>query len=93
MSYKTNCPDSIRFDTTMTEFYAKIVPMEKGLFRYYATIWKSHDGIESVFRMRRFIHINMARKWSEKMITKLVSLDNRVIFIRESDILRRKWND
>lgn len=77
----------------MTEFYAKIVPMETGMFRYCCTIWKSHDGIESIWNMKRFISINRARLWSEKILSKAIAIDSNAIFIKESDILRRKWND
>lgn len=77
----------------MTEFYAKIVIVEKGFFNYFVTIWKSNNGIESVWQTKRFIRINSARSWSEKKISKCVSKESRVIFIKESDILRRKWND
>jgi hypothetical protein len=77
----------------MTEFYAKIVPLDKGTFRYCATIWKSKDGIESIWSTKKFIRINAARSWSIKTLTKLISRDSQVMFIRESDILRRKWND
>lgn len=77
----------------MTEYYAKIVPMETGIFRYCSTIWKSHDGIESIWNMKKFITINGARSWSEKILAKAVAMHSNVIFIKESDILRRKWND
>lgn len=77
----------------MTEFYAKIVPMEKGSFRYFVTIWKSHDGIESIYLTKKFIRIYRARSWAEKKISKLIAQDSPTMFIKESDILRRKWND
>lgn len=77
----------------MTEFYAKIVPMNKGFFSYFVTIWKSNDGIESIWQTKRFVRINSARSWSEKKISQCVAKESQAIFIKESDILRRKWND
>jgi hypothetical protein len=77
----------------MTEFYAKIVPLNKGAFRYCATIWKSHDGIDSIWNKKKFIRVNAARSWSSKHLAKLISKDSQAMFIKESDILRRKWND
>lgn len=77
----------------MIEYYAKIVPMEKGSFKYRVTIWKSHDGIDSIWNTKRFIRINRGRKWAIKNISKLIAQDSTTMFIKESDILRRKWND
>lgn len=77
----------------MTEFYAKIVPIEIGMFRYCVTIWKSHDGIESIWDMKKFIRINSARLWSEKRLMQSAALYNDTFFIKENDILRRKWSD
>lgn len=77
----------------MTEFYAKIVPMEKGSFKYFVTIWKSHDGIESIWQTKKFIRICRAKSWAEKKISKCVAQESQAMFIKESDILRRKWND
>lgn len=77
----------------MIEFYAKIVPMNKGAFKYCVTVWKSHDGIESPWGTKRFIRINRARKWAEKRISILIAEDGSAMFIKESDVLRRKWND
>lgn len=77
----------------MTEFYAKIVPMDKGAFRYCVTIWKSHDGIESIWENKKFIRISRARLWAIKKISKLVAQECSTMFIKESDIIRRKWND
>lgn len=77
----------------MTEYYAKIVPMQKGMFRYCVTIWKSHDGIESICNVKKFFNINSAKVWSEKMLTKLISINSSVMFIKDNDIIRRKWND
>jgi hypothetical protein len=77
----------------MTEFYAKIVPMSKGSFKYCVTIWKSHDGIESIWNTKKFIRINSARRWAEKVISKSVAEESSTIFIKETDILRRKWNE
>lgn len=77
----------------MTEYYAKIVPIETGIFKYCSTIWKSDGGIESIWGMKRFFTVNKARLWSEKKLSKAVSIDSNIIFIKESDILRRKWND
>lgn len=77
----------------MTEYYAKIVPIEKGMFCYHAVIWKSHNGIESIFNDKKFFKINSAKKWSEKIITSSVVKESKIIFIKESNILRRKWNE
>ncbi len=77
----------------MIEFYAKIVPMNKGAFKYCVTVWRSHDGIESIWNMKKFIRINSARKWAEKILFKAVAENCSAMFIKESDIIRRKWND
>ena len=77
----------------MTEFYAKITPLEKGAFRYMSTIWRSHDGIDSVWSVKRFFKINSARQWSEKKLSIAISHNSSTMFIRENDIIRRKWND
>lgn len=77
----------------MTEFYAKITPINKGAFRYCVTIWKSHDGIESIYNLKRFIRINSARLWAEKKLSQAICDNSSAMFIKENDILRRKWND
>lgn len=77
----------------MTEYYAKIVPMDKGAFNYCVTIWKSHDGIESIWNSKKFVRIFKARSWAEKKLSEAVATNSQSMFIKESDILRRKWND
>ena len=77
----------------MIQYYAKIVPVEMGMFRYCSTIWKSNDGIESIWNMKKFFTINGAISWSEKKLSKAVAMKSDVMFIKETDILRRKWND
>lgn len=77
----------------MTEFYAKIVPLHKGAFRYCATIWKSHDGIESIWNTKKFMRINSSRLWAEKKLSQAIADNSMTMFIKENDILRRKWND
>ena len=77
----------------MTEYYAKIVPMEKGSYRYCVTIWRSHDGIESIYNVKKFIRITRARSWAVKKICQAIAKDSATMFIKETDILRRKWND
>jgi len=77
----------------MTEFYAKIVPTDKGMFRFRATIWRSENNIDSPWMTRGFFTINAARRWSIRNITKLVFFHNKMLFIKEQDIVRRKWNE
>lgn len=77
----------------MIEFYAKIVPLNKGTFRYCVTIWKSHDGIESIWNTKKFIKINSSRLWAEKKLSQAIAENSTTMFIKENDILRRKWND
>ena len=86
-------PNTIRFGRTMIEFYAKIVPMSKGMFNYQSTVWKSHNGIESIWNTKKFFKINSARIWSEKIITEAIAKENRAVFIKELDVIRRKWNE
>lgn len=86
-------PHTIGLGRTMTEFYAKIVPMDKGAFKYCVTIWKSHDGIESIWNTKKFIRISRARHWAIKKISNLVAKESPTMFIKESDIIRRKWNE
>lgn len=77
----------------MIEFYAKIVPMDKGAFKYCVTIWKSHDNIESIWNTKKFIRITKATEWAQKKLTQAVAENSSTMFIKENDILRRKWND
>lgn len=77
----------------MTEFYAKVVPMEKGVFRFCVTIWKSENNIDSPWMTKRCFTINGARRWSVRRLTKLVWFYNKTFFIKEQDVLRRKWNE
>jgi hypothetical protein len=77
----------------MTEFYAKIVPMETGSFRFLSTIWKSENGIESIWNTKKFFTCGGARRWSIRKIVGAVSRQSETLFIKESDIIRRKWND
>ena len=93
VSYKVNRSHPFRFGGTVTEFYAKIVPTEKGFYKYCVTMWKSHDGIESIYNTKKFISINRARSWAVKKMSQLVAKDSTTMFIKEIDILRRKWND
>jgi hypothetical protein len=78
---------------TMIEFYAKIVPLNKGMFRYCATVWKSEDGIESIWSVKKFFSCTSAKKWASKKILKSVSRQSSTMFVKETDIIRRKWND
>lgn len=93
VSYKVDCSYAIRLGRAMIEYYAKIVFMEKGAFKYCVTIWKSYDGIESIYKVKKFVRINKARMWAEKILSESIALNSNTIFIKESDILRRKWHD
>lgn len=93
MWHTRNRTYTIGLGGSMIEFYAKIIPMNKGSFRYCATIWKSNDGIESIWATKKFIRISRARQWSIKKMSKLIAEESPVMFIKENDILRRKWND
>ena len=75
------------------QFYAKIVRMEKGSFNYCATIWKSDEHIDSVWKFKKFFFCNSARKWSEKQIVKSVIRHSSNVFIKEQDVIRRNWDD
>lgn len=79
----------------MNEYYAKTISLDKGLFRISVSIWKSNEEtkIQKVLMYKKFYNYNKARKWAEKMITKLVMLEDESLFIRDKDIIRRKWND
>jgi hypothetical protein len=74
------------------EFYAKITFMDKGMYRYCATVWKSENGIDSVWRSKKFFGSNRATLWSKKIITKSVADEKHTMFIREQDAVRRRWN-
>lgn len=80
---------------SMNEYYAKIHPVEKGFYRISVSIWKtnSETKIEKVMVYKKFFRYNSARQWAEKRITKLVMLEQENLFIRDKDIIRRKWND
>ena len=77
------------------EYYAKLVFIDKGIFRINASIWKTDPDsrVESVIYSKKFISCYRAKVWSEKKIMKLVFLKEENAFIREKDIIRRKWND
>lgn len=77
------------------EYYAKLVLVDKGIFRVNSSIWKTDPDskIESLVYCKNFISSYRAKSWSEKKIIKLVLMKSDNLFIREKDIIRRKWND
>lgn len=77
------------------EYYAKFINISKGIFKVGASVWKTDadSKVESVIFYKKFISYENARAWSEKKIIKLVLLETENTFIRERDIIRRKWND
>ena len=77
------------------EYYAKLVHIDKGVFNVGASIWKTDPDsrVESVIVYRKFISYYRAKMWSEKKILNLVLVKAENAFIREKDIIRRKWND
>jgi|APGre2960657505_1045072.scaffolds.fasta_scaffold461227_2 hypothetical protein len=77
------------------EYYAKLVHINKGIFNVGASVWKTDNDslVESVIFHRKFISYYHAKVWSEKKIMKLVFSRAENSFIREKDIIRRKWND
>lgn len=77
------------------EYYAKFVHIDKGVFNVGASIWKTDPDsrVESVIVYRKFISYYRAKMWSEKKILNLVLVKTENAFIREKDIIRRKWND
>jgi hypothetical protein len=77
------------------EYYAKLVFIDKGIFKVGASIWKTDPDsrVESVIYSKKFISSYRARVWAEKKIMKLVFSKAENTFIREKDIIRRKWND
>lgn len=79
----------------MDEYYAKIHPIDKGLYRISVSIWKTNSDtrIEKVVIYKKFCRYNTARKWAEKKITQLVMSEEESLFIRDKDIIRRKWNE
>lgn len=79
----------------MNEYYAKIHPIDKGLYRISVSVWKtnSETKIERVAVYKKFCRYNAARKWAEKKITQFVMSEEENVFIRDKDIIRRKWND
>lgn len=79
----------------MNEYYAKIHPIDKGLYRISVSVWKtnSETKIEQVMMYKKFCRSNRARLWAEKKITKLTIPEQENLFIRDKDIIRRSWND
>lgn len=77
------------------EYYAKLVFIDKGIFKVGASIWKTNPDsrVESVIYSRKFISYRRAKVWSEKKIIGLVFSNTENAFIREKDIIRRRWND
>lgn len=79
----------------MNEYYAKMHFVDKGLYKISVSIWKTNDEtkIEKVLLYKKFCRYNRARTWAEKKITKLIMLEQENLFIKDKDIIRRKWND
>ena len=77
------------------EYYAKLVLVDKGVFRVNSSIWKTDPDskVESLIYCKNFISYSRARSWSEKKIIRRVLIKAENLFIREKDIIRRKWND
>jgi len=75
------------------ELYAKISPSSRGVFKYCVTIWKSEDGIESIWLVHRFFRCSSSIRWAQKEIVKYCTRSGSTVLIREKDIMRRKWND
>jgi hypothetical protein len=75
------------------EFYAKITFVNKGMYRCCATVWKSDNGIDSIWKVKKFIRSESAYRWASKNIVKQVFEQSDSLFIKEQDIIRRKWND
>jgi hypothetical protein len=74
-------------------FYAKITPTGKLLYRYCATVWKSENGIDSVWKTKKFMRPESSYLWASKNIINNVFQQSETLFIKEQDIIRRKWND
>jgi hypothetical protein len=77
----------------IVEFYAKITPVHKGIYKHCSTVWKSENGIDSVWKTKKFIRIFPAYRWALKNIIKNVSTQSESLFIKEQDTIRRKWNE
>lgn len=79
----------------MNEYYAKMNFVDKGMYRINVSIWKtnSETKIEKVIVYKKFCRYNSARRWAEKKITNLMMIEQDNLFIRDKDIIRRKWND
>ncbi len=77
------------------EYYAKLVLVDKGIFRVNCSIWKTDPDskVESVIYCKNFISYSHARSWSKRKIIKLVLMTSNNLFIREKDVIRRRWND
>jgi len=75
------------------ELYARVSPNPRGMFRYCVTLWKSEDGIESVWLARKFFRCTSSIKWAQIKIIKHGMKSGSTILIREKDIIRRSWND
>jgi hypothetical protein len=77
------------------EYYAKIFHIEKGFFRLGVTIWKTNPDtkIDKVVASRRFLTYTGAIRWAQRSVAQFALLANETMFIREKDIIRRKWND
>lgn len=77
------------------EYYAKLVLVKKGVFKVNCSIWKTDPDsrVESIVYCKNFISYFHAKFWSEKKIIKLVLINSETSFIREKDVIRRRWND
>lgn len=77
------------------EYYAKLVYSEKGLFRVVVSIWRTNSDtkIESLVDSKKFVRYAKAKKWAEKRIIEKYFLNNSNAFLREKDVIRRKWDE
>lgn len=73
----------------MTEHYAKITHVNKGMFRFMVVIYKSKPPIDSVLVTKKFFRYNGARQWAEKKIFKATMDSSVTVFIREQDLTRK----
>jgi hypothetical protein len=77
----------------MTEYYAKITPVDKGMFRCAVMFCKTDPPIDTVLAVKKFIRYNRARKWAEKKVFNATLNEHDRLYIREQDLTRRGFNN
>lgn len=70
------------------EYYAKLT---RGRRLIKVQIYRSNDGIDYLVYTKGFVRFSAANKWAEGTIKYLAFCDEGRSFVREGDVVRRKF--